>query len=168
VRLGGDEVWLAVPSGYCEPMGRYANLAALTDASDSQSVTYLALVDCADQAAGRAISRSLLLRAPKSAMSERVTRAEFLDRLGTLAPTPAAERPRDGALRLVAGDENGRYLGGLIRQGRRTTALAVAVTAVKGHVVSLSSYVTGEPEQALEAALGIAQAQARALVEANP
>ena len=193
VKIGGDEVRMPVPEGYCEPQGRYANIAQLTDAMDSQSITYLALVDCAAQAGGGDLQRYLFLRAPKAMMAERLTRPELLDRMGPVPDSslnlaldnPGVERARQDAeraqgrklevsadIRPVAKDAHGFYVAGLMKTGSggqtRETAIAIGATTAQRHVVAINSYVRGSDLAAVREALRVAREATRELAEANP
>ncbi|MBL8552638.1 MAG: hypothetical protein JNL41_00060 [Phenylobacterium sp.] len=193
IRVGGDEIRAPVPAGYCPPEGRYANIAQITDAMDSQSITYLALVDCDALAEGRNLRRYLFLRAPKVMADQRLTRAELIERMGPIPETPLnlalnnpaweqakAEAERSAGRKLqvgadmrpVARDANGYYVAGVIKLSAgaeaRWTAVAVGATAVKGHVLAVTSYIAGSDADALRETLDVAKASAKALAEANP
>ncbi|MBL8772140.1 MAG: hypothetical protein JNK30_12225 [Phenylobacterium sp.] len=193
VRIGGDEIRMPVPAGYCEPTGRYANIAQLTDAMDRENITYLALVDCAAVNAGRELSRYLFLRAPKVFASERLTREQLFERMGPMpenAPNllldnPAMDQAKgaarratgrnvelSGEMRPVAKDEAGYYMAGGLQQddaGRsRRTSVGIGATAVRGHVVTVNSYVRGSDLAAVREALKVARETTQGLVAANP
>ncbi|MBX3483991.1 hypothetical protein [Phenylobacterium sp.] len=193
VRVGGDEIRVPVPDGYCPPEGRYANIAQVTDAMDSQSITYLALIDCEALAAGANLRRYLFLRAPKAMADQKLTRAELIERMGPIPETPlnlalgnpaweqaraeaeraAGRKLKVGAdMRPVARDANGYYVAGVIRLSAgaeaRPTAVAVGATVVKGHVLAVTSYIAGSDVEALRETLDVAKASAKAIAEANP
>lgn len=194
IRVMGDDIQVPVPDGYCEPQGPYRDNAQRAEASDSQNVTFLTLFRCDEMAAGGDLQHLIYIKAPKPALAARATLKELLDAMGAI---PASElsaalddnRIRPGVekdasqvfgtsvqiqseIKPATKDAFGWYMAGTVDYsvaGRNLgLAVAIGMTAVKGHVLSYNAYGPGKDVTAVRAALAQAKAETKVFVEANP
>lgn len=193
VRLVGDDLALPLPEGYCEPTGRYVDLAQLVAAVDKESITLATFYDCAAMSAEVVPNRYIIIKAIKSALSQKIPRDELLRQLGEVpksemsAAVQAATNDKEiskNASEVLGGDvdlgakmqpadadENGYYMAGVGHFKNEATSytlsMTVGITSVKGHVVSLSAYQPGETLKTVADTLRQAKFETRRLVEAN-
>lgn len=193
VRLVGDDLSLPFPEDYCEPTGRYIDLAQLVAAVDKESITLATFYDCAEMVADAVPERYIIVKALKSALSQKVPRDELLRELGEVpksemsAAVQAAGNDKGisrNASEVLGGDidlgakmepadadENGYYIAGVGHFKNATTSYAlsmtVGITSVKGHVMSLATYLPGQTVRTVAESLKQAKFETRRLVAAN-
>jgi hypothetical protein len=193
IRVVGDDIRVPIPEGYCEPRSQYADAAQMASALDNQNVTFLSLISCKEMDAGGPMSHFIYIKAPKNALNARVGLAELLKGMGEVPPSElskALEGDRiDAQIEKDAGSMLGRrlevkteikpaasdafayYLAGTVAMdagdGRSASGVAVALTAVKGHVISYNTYAPPGDLASVREALAQAKQEVRRLVEAN-
>jgi len=192
VRVIGDDIRVPIPDGFCEPEGPFQDNARLAEASDTQNVTFLALFSCADMAKGD-VQHMIYIKGPKELLTTRASLKELLDAMGAVPESemnkvladdsisPGVEKDASKAfgqkvemkteIQPAAKDAYAYYLAGSVEAdvGERhiVTAVGVAMTSVKGHVLSYNAYMPGKDVAAIRAALEQAKAETRKLLAAN-
>jgi hypothetical protein len=193
IRVMGDDIRVPVPEGYCEPQGSYRDNAQRAEASDSQNVTFLTFFRCDEMAAGGDLQHLIYIKAPKPALSARATLKELLDGMGSIPASDLASALDDDKIRPgvekdasqvfgtnvqikseikpAAKDAFGWYMAGTVDYsvaGKNLgLAVAIGMTAVKGHVLSYNTYGPGKDVAAVRATLAQAKAETKVFVEAN-
>ena len=192
VRVVGDDIDLPLPAGYCEPTGRYIDLAQIIAAVDKESITLATFYDCAAMAAEEVPKRYIIVKALRAALMQRITREELLKQLGDIpksemtaaiqAATTSEALSKNASevlgdvdlgakMEPADADENGYYMAGVGRFKKDATsytlAMAVGITSVKGHVLSLSAYQPGETMKTIAETLRQARFETSRMVKAN-
>jgi hypothetical protein len=168
-RIGGADYEMPLPSGYCLPNGKFAEIAQLMAGTDAGNDTLVTAYQCAKGAITTA-EYPILIKSPKAMLQTSIGRKDLLGQLG-----PAFENPNLSAL--IAGtsdaanskslsealgadvkaktevapvgrDDTCGYLGGVVsltNADRVVAASAVAcITAVQNHVVLVYLYGPAE------------------------
>ena len=193
IRVVGDAIEVPLPAGYCEPTGTYVDTAQVSAAGDSQNLTLLSLFSCAEMARGATPEHFAYVKIPKSALSAHMTLPELLSGMGAVPDSemkaaidndkvsPGVQKDlstvtgRDVAVHTAIvpadRDANGYYMAGVVQMSAGTqeitTAVAVALTAVKGHMLSYNFYAPGQTSEEVRAVLEQTKAETKRLVAAN-
>jgi hypothetical protein len=192
-RLAGDEIAVPMPAGLCDPKGGYVDGAQAVAAADNDNITLITLYDCAEMARGEHPSHYAMIKAPKSGLSKRATREELVKGMGDIPKTNFTDKIQRDKLTEVGGnvskvlgedvaftgniapidkDDLAFYLGGVVGlslagDAPQNVSVVVAVTAVKGHIISYNFYGPGDRISDVAAVLRRAKSEVKRLVDAN-
>jgi len=192
-RIMNDDIRVPLPEGFCEPTGPYIAQAQLIAAADNDNVTVLQLNSCAEMAAGGRTSHFAVMKAGKKTLTANISLADLLAAMGALPKSAFADlvngpdvqkKVEDGFgqvssakielksdLQPVASDDAAYYLAGLmtgtVGENSGQLALAIAITSVRGHVVSYDFYAPGATARDVANVLQQAKTEVHRLLKAN-
>jgi hypothetical protein len=193
IRVMGDDIRVPVPAGWCEPHDQYVDNAQRAAASDPDNVTFLTLFKCAEMEGGGDLQHLIYIKGPRNALAVRATLPELLKAMGDIPPSDLTAALASDKLDTTAGknlsqvmgttvdvqtdikpaatDASGWYLAGVVRYSAADKnmglAVAVGMTAVKGHILSYNYYTPGIDLATVRAALTEAQTSTKGFVAAN-
>ena len=190
----GDDVRTPIPDGLCEVRDRYVALAQMLAAGDEQNLTFMTLYDCAAMDRGESSANYILIKAPRTSLRVKVERPELLEAMGAIPPSELAavldgdtiDASANKSLNEVLGlegeiksniqpvdrDTSGYYLAGVLKmqvdEQAHTSVVAVAITSIKGHVLSYNVYNDGDKPADIAAVLNRAKTGLSGWIAANP
>lgn len=183
-RIGGVELSLPVPVGYCQPAGNRVDIAQIMAAADSLNVTHTTIFKCEDAK----MLDYVILKTPIQALLPSIDRAEFLriatsefskpETLAALSNDKIEKEVSQGFENVLnqkvsiesqigyrGGDDACIYLGGYASYTNipepYTIALGMCMTTVEKKVVSVNVY--GPPKDSGDVARLMARAREIAL-----
>jgi hypothetical protein len=184
-RIGGVNLTMPMPEGYCKPKGRDIDVAQLMAAADTQNVTHFSAIKCDDDGA---MLDYILFKTPSAALLANMERAEFLKEISAAFASPevqaalksnkiSSEVSRDfervlnvkvsidAAIEPRGNDDECGYVGGYgsftdVPKPYRI-ALGMCMTTVVNKVISVNVY--GKPKDANDVANLMSRARQIAL-----
>jgi hypothetical protein len=184
-RIGGVDLTMPIPNGYCKLQGRDIDAAQLMAAADTQNVTHFSVVKCDDDGA---MLNYILFKTPSAALLANMERAEFLKEMSAAFATPelqaifksdkiksdvSSDIERvlniklniDSAIESQGQDDVCAYIGGYgsykdIPKPYKI-ALGMCITTVEKKVISVNVY--GPPKDANDVAVLMSRAREIAL-----
>ncbi len=192
-RLAGDTIAVPEPQGFCEPQGAYIDFAQALAAADNKNLTLLTLYNCAEMTSGGAVAHYALVKTPTAAITQRATRDELLKAMGDIPKSELTTALLNEQVQKEMGenaskvfgrnvafagkivpidkDEAAFYMGGLItvktNSGESTGVVVVAMTTIKGHILTYNLYGPGGGTTEIATVLKQAKSDIRSMIAAN-